>query len=203
MVLILCGTELPAWSEDFLSRHQVDFNLIVDDRVHVFQNFLDQGRKKFSKDANYHILYLVPSLSAFLAPNIRGVLEIEGEFIFDLDSDDFEEDIEVRNAYLQGIIPPLSWVSFSVGRQAFSTVGGLIYDDEAPALKAYIDLERGFDSNIITRFWKLLPCLTDGFAIKMTVLHEFSMLSKTKVYLVVMEMYNGSRFRLRSFCGIF
>jgi hypothetical protein len=134
-----------AWSGTILSRDDVDFRLIVNDRFHTFNKFYDTGSNDFSSTGNYHITYVNPYLSARLGPNMRAVLELETDFILDLDSRHLSEDTEVRNAYLQCMLPHLNWASFSIGRQALRTVDGLLYDYDAPAFKVYADIERRFD----------------------------------------------------------
>jgi hypothetical protein len=133
------------WGAGLLSGEDIDFELFVNDRFHFFNEYFDSGRKKFNQDRNLHIFYINSSITSLLGPHIQGVLEVEAELIYDLDSDDFDDDLEVRNAYIQALIPGWNWMTFSAGRHAISTMGGLIYDDEAPALRLQADLERGFE----------------------------------------------------------
>ena len=123
----------------------VEFELFVNDRLHFFDDFFDSGRKKFTQDGNYHILYVNPLVSANLGPHLRGVLELEAELLFDFHDHAFDDDIEVRNAYLQGMLPGLNWTWFSAGRLAIRTMDGMIYDDNSPAFMVHADFERGFD----------------------------------------------------------
>lgn len=126
-------------------KNDIEFELFVNDRFHVFNDFFDSGVKKFNQDRELHIFYVNPSITALLAPHIQGVLELESEFIYDFDEKNSEDDFEVRNAYIQAVIPGWNWVYFLAGRQALKTGGGLIYDDESPSFRIKADLERGFE----------------------------------------------------------
>ncbi len=143
----------PAWSGTIVARDDFDFRLMVNDRFHTFNKFYDYGNNDFSSSRNYHITYINPYLSARLGPNMRAVLELETDLILDLDNRHVSEDTEVRNAYLQCMIPSVNWVSFTLGRQALRTIDGLLYDYNAPALKAYADIERGFDMPLKTQLF--------------------------------------------------
>ncbi len=153
--LLVCA-QLPAGSAGggtIAVRDDFDFRLLVNDRFHTFNNFYTYGRNAFNSTGNYHITYVNPYLSARLGPNMRAVLELETDFILDLDNRHFSEDTEVRNAYVQCMLPSVTWASFSLGRQALRTVDGLLYDYNAPAFKVYADLERGFDAPLKTQLF--------------------------------------------------
>ena len=143
LIVLVSGSG--GWCGDFFSEDTFDFRLLVNDRFHIFNNFYNYDRQNFNRDKNYHIFYVNPYLSTQLGPYMRAVLEIETEFILDMDKRDLDEDTEFRNGYIQCVIPAWKWISFSIGRQAMRTVDGLIYDYQAPAVKGYWDLERGFD----------------------------------------------------------
>ena len=132
------------WGIGLLSGDYINFNLFINDRIHCFNDFLDSGKKKFSQDRNLHIFYANASLTALLGPHIQGVLELDSEFIYNLEKDNSDDDLDVRNAYIQTILPGLNWIAFSIGRQAISTINGFIYDNEAPAFRLQADMERGF-----------------------------------------------------------
>ncbi|MCX5897531.1 MAG: hypothetical protein NTY29_04980 [Proteobacteria bacterium] len=156
IVILLVGVHLfagPVWSGTIVARDDFDFRLMVNDRFHTFNKFYDYSNNDFSSTRNYHITYINPYLSARLGPNMRAVLELETDLILDLDNRHVSEDTEVRNAYLQCMIPSVNWVSFTLGRQALRTIDGLLYDYNAPALKAYADIERGFDIPLKTQLF--------------------------------------------------
>jgi hypothetical protein len=142
---LLSCTPQSSWSDDVLSHYDVDFRLMFNERFQILNNFYSSESNSFSRDKNYLITYVNPYLSAQLGPHLRGVLELETEVTLDLDSRDFEEETEVRNAYIQYMLPAWNWITFSIGRQALRTIDGLLYDYEAPAFKAYLDMERRFD----------------------------------------------------------
>ncbi|MEI6127094.1 MAG: hypothetical protein WCQ99_11140 [Pseudomonadota bacterium] len=108
-------------------------------------NFFDSGNKSFDQNRDLHVVYVNPALTVSLGPRMQGIFEVEGQFIYDMDRHDFNDDVDLRNAYLRAALPGLNWINFSMGQQALSTMGGLIYDDESPALRMKADLERGFD----------------------------------------------------------
>ena len=129
----------------FFSAGDIDFELFINDRFHFFNNFFDSGARKFNQDRDLHILYVNPSLAAPLGPRMQAVFEIEAELLLDFHGQDFEDDMEVRNAYIQTLLPHWDWIILTAGRQAITTMDGLIYDDESPAFRIQADLERGFD----------------------------------------------------------
>ncbi len=141
-LLAFTGTVQSAGAQGLLSRENISFELFVNDRFHVINEFFDSGRRKFNQDYNLHVLYLNPSMTAQLGSHLVGVFELESEFLFDIDDDHLDDDINVRNAYLQAMVPGLDWTNVTAGRLAFRTVDGLIYDDEAPAIRLQADLER-------------------------------------------------------------
>ncbi len=143
--LFIILTAQTAWGEGILSGDDIDFELFVNDRFQFFNDFFNTGENKFDLDRNLHILYVKPYLNVLLAPYVRGVLELESELIVDLDRRDIDDDFDVRNAYIQTVLPGWEWITFSAGQQSFSTVNGLIYYDEAPAFRMQADVERGFE----------------------------------------------------------
>lgn len=132
------------FSEDSPYFKTVDFTLFVNDRFHLLDHFYDSGKKTFDWEKNLHVLYLNPSLTAPLGSGVLAVLEAEGQFTYDFDRHDFDDDVDLRNAYIQTLLPGVKWMSVSVGQQALRTMDGLIYDDESPTFRMKADLERGF-----------------------------------------------------------
>lgn len=121
----------------------LDFELFVNDRFHSLQNFYDAGLKKFNQDKNLHVLYVNPALTWRPGTHTRAVLELEGEFWVDFDKDDFDDDIEFRNAYLETALPRVPWISARVGREYITTLGGLVYEDSSPIVRLEADCEQG------------------------------------------------------------
>ncbi len=80
------------WGAGLLSGDDIDFELFVNDRFHFFNGFFDSGRKEFNQDRNFHIFYINSSIYSLLGPRIQGVLEVEAELTYDLDSNDFDDD---------------------------------------------------------------------------------------------------------------
>ncbi len=135
------SAEARGWSD---MREYVDFELFVNDRMHLLHNFYDSGQKSFDQDMNLHITYINPKITMYPTEYLRGVFELEGEFWLDMDDDVLEHDVEFRNAYVQLRLPSMEWITLLGGRQYLSTTGGLIYDDSSPVLRIDADFERGF-----------------------------------------------------------
>jgi hypothetical protein len=145
LLVIYILTAQTVCAGSLLTAKDIDFELFINDRFDFFNDFFNSGKKKFNLDRSLHILYVNPSLSIRLAPHVQAVVELESEFNIDLVRHNSDNDLDVRNAYIQTILPSLDWISFSAGRQALSTVNGLIYDDEATALRVDADIERGLE----------------------------------------------------------
>ncbi|MCP4717761.1 MAG: hypothetical protein GY868_21765, partial [Deltaproteobacteria bacterium] len=128
---------------DFLRKHDVAFDLFVNDRFHAFHNFHDTGNSEFNHDRSLHVLYVNPAVSIRLAPGLLGFFELESQFIYDFDDEESADDQETRNAYLKALVPGMNWMTISAGRQSLSTLDGFIYDGEAPAFRLQADFERG------------------------------------------------------------
>ncbi len=128
-----------------LTRDDFEFDLFVNDRFHSLHNFFDSGRRTFNQDRNLHIIYVNPALTTYFGDHMRGVLELEGHFVIDIDRDDTDDLMEVRNAYLQAILPGHNWLSVLAGREYLSTMGGLIYDEASPVIRLDADLEGPLD----------------------------------------------------------
>lgn len=147
--LLVCLAAMIFWTSPALgrglpAREDIAFDLFINDRFDFFNNFIDSSQRKFDQDLNLHIVYVNAALTAHLREGLLGALEIEEEFIYDIDDEDLDDELDVRNAYLQAVVPGLPWMALTAGRLAFSTANSLIYDDEAPALRLQADIERGF-----------------------------------------------------------
>ncbi len=123
----------------------IRFEFFINDRLHFFNDFFNPGEKKFNLDRNYHILYVNSSIDAVLAPNLRGVLQIESELLTNLNTHNSRNDFEFEQAFLQVVLPEHDWISISAGRHSLNTINGLLYYDDAPSIKLQADMERGLE----------------------------------------------------------
>lgn len=108
-------------------------------------DFYDSGSRSFDQDRNLHVLYVAPAATLQIGSSMQAVVEAEGQFTYEMNDSDTDQDIDLRNAYLKAHIPQARWSMLAVGQQALSTAGGFIYDDESPTLRLRADLEKGFD----------------------------------------------------------
>jgi hypothetical protein len=123
----------------------VSYSLFINDRFDFMNDFYDSGRRSFEQDRSLHVLYVAPAATVQIGSYLQGVFEAEGQFTYEMNDSDTDQDIDLRNAYLKANIPGARWSTLAVGQQALSTAGGLIYDDESPTLRLRADLEKGFD----------------------------------------------------------
>ncbi len=128
-----------------LSSDRLSYSLFINDRFHFMNDFYDSGRRSFDQDRSLHVLYVAPAATLQLGSSMQAVVEAEGQFTYEMDDSDTDQDIDLRNAYLKAYIPGARWSTLAVGQQALSTAGGFIYDDESPTLRLRADLEKGFD----------------------------------------------------------
>ncbi len=132
-------------AEDFFTKNDIDIQLFYNQRIHTFSNFFTPGENRFNEDRDLHVVYINPSIRLPIGDHAEAVFELEAEHIFDFHEQHGHTDCDIRNAYIRTLAPGCSWIWLAAGRQAISTVDGLIYDDESPAVRIYADFERRFD----------------------------------------------------------
>jgi hypothetical protein len=144
LAALLCFIPRQGFAQ-ILSSDSLSYSLFINDRFHFMNDFYDSGRRSFDQDRSLHVLYAAPAATLQLGSSLQAVFEAEGQFTYEMDDSDTDQDIDLRNAYLKAYIPGARWSTLAVGQQALSTAGGLIYDDESPTLRLRADLEKGFD----------------------------------------------------------
>ncbi|MFC1591601.1 hypothetical protein ACFL43_03655 [Thermodesulfobacteriota bacterium] len=145
LLLVLLSSAALLHGAGLPSDEAIEFELYINDRFHTLHDFFNSGSRKFNQDRDLHILYVNPYVAAPLGSYAYGVLELEAEFLFDFHNHAGDDTIEVRNAYIQALAPGCDWIALTAGRQAISTLDGLLYDDNSLAISLHADMERGLD----------------------------------------------------------